>query len=145
MGEGGYVIPPKGWFAEIKRILDEHGILLIADEVQSGVGRTGAWFAIEHHGVVPDILTTAKAIGGGLPMGAVIIRADLDLAAGAHSNTFGGNLIASAASLATLGVIEREHLLENARTQGAHLRQRLTELAGRHPEIGDVRGIGLMV
>ncbi len=145
MGEGGYVVPPKGWFAEVKRILDEHGILLIADEVQSGVGRTGTWFAIEHHGVVPDLVTTAKAIGGGLPMGAVILRADLDLAAGAHSNTFGGNLVAAAASLATLGVIEREHLLDNARAEGTYLKQRLTELAGRHPEIGDVRGIGLMV
>jgi 4-aminobutyrate aminotransferase len=145
MGEGGYVVPPKGWFAEIKRILDEQGILLIADEVQSGVGRTGAWFAIEHHGVVPDLVTMAKAIGGGLPMGAVILRADLDLAAGAHSNTFGGNLVASAASLAMIGVIERERLLENARTQGGRLKQQITEIARHHPEIGDVRGIGLMV
>ncbi|HTS32743.1 MAG TPA: acetyl ornithine aminotransferase family protein [Thermoplasmata archaeon] len=145
MGEGGYIVPPKGWHQAIKSILDEHGILFIDDEVQSGVGRTGAWFAIEHHGVVPDIVTMAKALGGGLPLGAVAIRADLDLAAGAHSNTFGGNLVAAAASLATLGVIEKEKLLANARTQGAYLKSRLTELQSRSDEIGDVRGIGLMV
>jgi 4-aminobutyrate aminotransferase len=145
MGEGGYIVPPKGWHRTIKSILDEHGILFIDDEVQAGMGRTGAWFAIEHHGVVPDLVTLAKALGGGLPMGAVVMRADLDLAAGAHSNTFGGNLVAAAASLATLGVIEREKLLENARTEGAHLMARLKELQAHAPEIGDVRGLGLMV
>jgi 4-aminobutyrate aminotransferase len=145
MGEGGYFVPPKGWHQVIKSTLDEHGILFIDDEVQSGMGRTGRWFAIEHTGVVPDLVTMAKAVGGGLPMGAVALRADLDLATGAHSNTFGGNPVASAASLATIGVIERDHLLENATTQGTYLRQRLTELQARHDEVGDVRGLGLMV
>jgi 4-aminobutyrate aminotransferase len=145
MGEGGYFVPPKGWHQAIKSTLDEHGILFISDEVQSGMGRTGKWFAIEHTGVVPDILTMAKAVGGGIPMGAVAMRADLDLGAGAHSNTFGGNLVASAASLATIGVMERENLLQNATTQGNYLMQRLRELQGRHDEIGDVRGLGLMV
>jgi 4-aminobutyrate aminotransferase len=145
LGEGGYIVPPKGWHAAIKSILDEHGILFIDDEVQSGIGRTGYWFAIEHHGVVPDIVTMAKAVGGGIPMGAVSLRADLDLETGAHSNTFGGNLVASAASLATLNVIEKESLLENTRAQGAYLVARLRELQSRYEEIGDVRGLGLMV
>jgi 4-aminobutyrate aminotransferase len=145
MGEGGYFVPPKGWHQVIKSTLDEHGILFIDDEVQSGMGRTGRWFAIEHTGVVPDIVTTAKAVGGGIPMGAVIMRADLNPDTGAHSNTFGGNLVASAASLATISVIEREHLLQNATTQGNYLMQRLRELQSRYDEIGDVRGVGLMV
>ncbi len=145
MGEGGYIVPPAGWHKTVKSILDEHGILFIDDEVQAGIGRTGRWFAIEHHGVVPDIVTMAKAIGGGLPMGAVAFRASLDFTQnGAHSNTFGGNLTAVAASMATLDVIEKEHLLENARTQGDYLLGRLRELATKHEEIGDVRGIGLM-
>ena len=145
MGEGGYIIPPKGWHATVKGILDEHGILFIDDEVQAGIGRTGRWFAIEHHGVVPDIVTMAKALGGGLPMGAVALRADLDFTvSGAHSNTFGGNLVAAAASLATLEVIEKERLLDNARIQGAYLVDRLRELQARYIEIGDVRGLGLM-
>jgi 4-aminobutyrate aminotransferase len=145
MGEGGYIIPPKGWHTTIKSILDPHGILFVDDEVQAGMGRTGKWFAVEHHGIVPDLITMAKAVGGGLPMGAVIARADLDLVTGAHSNTFGGNLVSSAASLATIGVMEREQLLENARVQGAYMVQRLTELQSRFEEIGDVRGLGLMV
>ena len=145
MGEGGYVVPPPGWFPTMKSILDEHGILFIDDEVQSGMGRTGRWFAIEHHGVVPDLVTTAKALGGGLPMGAVIFRGALDYTVpGSHSNTFGGNLVAAAASMATLDVIEKEKLLDNARLQGEYLLGRLRELAGAHPEIGDVRGLGLM-
>jgi 4-aminobutyrate aminotransferase len=145
MGEGGYVVPPKGWHAALKSILDEHGILFIDDEVQAGMGRTGRWFAIEHHGIVPDLVTMAKALGGGLPMGAVAFRADLDFpVSGSHSNTFGGNLVAAAASLATIEVIEKEHLLDNARLQGAYLVDRLRELQSRHEEIGDVRGLGLM-
>jgi 4-aminobutyrate aminotransferase len=145
LGEGGYVVPPKGWHAAIKAILDEHGILFIDDEVQAGMGRTGRWFAIEHHGVVPDMVTMAKALGGGLPMGAVAFRADLDFpVAGAHSNTFGGNLVASAAALATLDVLEKERLLDNARVQGAYLLERLRELQGKYDAIGDVRGLGLM-
>ncbi|MCI4369813.1 MAG: aminotransferase class III-fold pyridoxal phosphate-dependent enzyme, partial [Thermoplasmata archaeon] len=146
MGEGGYIVPPPGWHKEIKSICDEHGILFIDDEVQAGFGRTGKWFAIEHHGVVPDIVTTAKALGSGLPIGAMIARKDLDYPQqGAHSNTFGGNLVAVAGALATLDVIEREKLLENSRIQGEHLMRRLRELQTKHEEIGDVRGLGLMV
>ncbi len=146
MGEGGYIVPPKGWHKALKAILDEHGILLIDDEVQAGVGRTGKWYAIEHHGVEPDIVTTAKALGGGLPIGAIVFRKELDYTyQGAHSNTFGGNLVSVASSLAALDVIEREKLLENARVQGGHLMARLRELQQKHEEIGDVRGLGLMV
>jgi 4-aminobutyrate aminotransferase len=145
MGEGGYIVPPPGWHRALKSILDEHGILFIDDEVQAGMGRTGKWFAIEHHGVVPDIVTMAKALGGGLPMGAMIFRKDLDFTTqGSHSNTFGGNLVAVAAASATLDVIEKEHLLDNARVQGEYLLGRLRELAQQHAEIGDVRGLGLM-
>jgi 4-aminobutyrate aminotransferase len=146
MGEGGYIVPPKGWHQEIQKICREHDILFIDDEVQAGFGRTGKWFGIEHHGVVPDIVTTAKALGSGLPIGAMVARKDLDYPhQGAHSNTFGGNLVAVAGALATLDVLERERLLENSRIQGDHLKQRLKELQAKHEEIGDVRGLGLMV
>ncbi|MCI4323390.1 MAG: acetyl ornithine aminotransferase family protein [Thermoplasmata archaeon] len=146
MGEGGYVVPPPGWHQAIRTICDKHGILFISDEVQAGVGRTGKWFGIEHFGVVPDILATAKAVGGGIPMGAIVFRSELDYTyAGAHSNTFGGNAVAAAASLATLDVIEGDHLMDNARVQGEHLLVRLRELQKKYPVIGDVRGIGLMV
>jgi len=145
LGEGGYVVPPPGWHTTMKSILDEHGILLIDDEVQAGIGRTGKWFGIEHHGVVPPIVTMAKALGGGLPLGAITFPAELDFTTpGSHSNTFGGNLAAVAASIATLDVIEKERLLDNARVQGEYLLGRLRELMARHEEIGDVRGIGLM-
>ncbi len=144
-GEGGYVVPPPRWFTTLRTILDRYGIPLIDDEVQAGMGRTGRWFGIEHHGVVPEVVTMAKALGGGLPMGAIAFDAKLDYPhPGSHSNTFGGNLTAVAASLATIDVIEKEKLLDNARIQGDHLLARLRELKGRHPEIGDVRGIGLM-
>jgi 4-aminobutyrate aminotransferase len=145
MGEGGYIVPPPGWHQAIKKILDEHGILFIDDEVQSGIGRTGKWFAIEHHGIVPDIVTMAKALGSGLPIGAIVARKELDYTyPGAHSNTFGGNLVAVTGALATLDVIDREKLLDNARRQGEHLIQRLRELQQKHDVIGDVRGLGLM-
>ena len=146
LGEGGYVVPPPRWTATLKGILDRYEIPLIDDEVQAGLGRTGAWFGIEHHGVVPEVVAMAKALGGGLPLGAVTVPAELDFPVpGSHSNTFGGNVLAVAASLATLDVIEKERLLDNARSQGDHLMLRLRELLGRHPEIGDVRGVGLMV
>ena len=145
MGEGGYIVPPKGWHAALKTILDEYKILLIDDEVQAGMGRTGKWFAIEHYGVTPDITSMAKALGGGLPLGAIAFRKELDFTTqGAHSNTFGGNLAAVAAALATIHVIEKEHLLDNARDQGSYLLSRLRELQSKFEEIGDVRGIGLM-
>jgi 4-aminobutyrate aminotransferase len=145
MGEGGYVVPPPRWHSTLKSILDEYKILFIDDEVQAGIGRTGKWFAIEHHGVTADIVSMAKAMGGGLPLGAIAFRADLDFPKqGSHSNTFGGNLISVAASLATLDVIEKEHLLDNARDQGNYLLGRLRELQQKYEEIGDVRGLGLM-
>jgi len=146
MGEGGYVVPPPRYHATLQGILNEHGIPLIDDEVQAGIGRTGTWFGIEHQGVVPAMVTMAKALGGGLPLGAVSFPADMDYPVhGSHSNTFGGNVAAVAAALATLDVIEKERLLDNARVQGTYLLQRLAELQRRHPEIGDVRGVGLMV
>jgi len=146
LGEGGYVVPPPRWHATLKAILDEYKIPLVDDEVQAGIGRTGTWFGIEHHGVVPPIVTMAKALGGGFPLGAVTFPAEMDYPVhGSHSNTFGGNVAAVAASLATLDVLEKERLLDNARVQGAYLLQRLKELQSRHPEIGDVRGVGLMV
>ncbi len=146
LGEGGYVVPPKGWHQAIKSILDENGILFIDDEVQAGFGRTGKWFAVEHHGIIPDIVTAAKSLGGGLPLGAVVFRKELDFTyPGAHSSTFSGNLVSVAAGLATLDVIERERLLDAATARGAHLIARLKELQQKHPVIGDVRGLGLMI
>jgi 4-aminobutyrate aminotransferase len=146
MGEGGYIVPPKDYFRTAQKILKPHGILHIADEVQSGMGRTGKMWAIEHFGVEPDILTTAKALGSGIPIGACIFRSSLDYSVqGAHSNTFGGNLVACAAAHATLDVMSKEKLLENAAKQGAYLKQRLLELQDKYEVIGDVRGLGLMV
>ncbi len=146
MGEGGYVVPPPRWHQTIRAILDEEGIPFIDDEVQAGVARTGKWWAVEHHGIVPEVVTMAKALGGGLPLGAVSFPTEFDYPVqGSHSNTFGGNVAAVASSLAMLDVIEKERLLDNARVQGAYLLQRLKELAAHHPEIGDVRGLGLMV
>jgi 4-aminobutyrate aminotransferase len=144
-GEGGYVVPPATYFKEMRKFADEFDLLLIADEVQSGFGRTGRWFAMEHFGAQADIVSLAKALGSGLPIGATVFRKDLDWRVqGSHSNTFGGNPVACAAGLATIDVIVGERLLENARRQGAHLRKRLDELAGRFAVIGDVRGLGLM-
>jgi 4-aminobutyrate aminotransferase len=118
----------------------------VADEVQSGFGRTGKLFAQEHFGVAADIMCLAKAIANGVPMGAVVARADLDFdVSGAHSNTFGGNVLATTAALATLDVLQQEKLVENAATVGAHLKQRLLELQKKHECIGDVRGLGLML
>ncbi|HLF07356.1 MAG TPA: aminotransferase class III-fold pyridoxal phosphate-dependent enzyme, partial [Thermoplasmata archaeon] len=142
---GGYVVPPIPYYRELKKILDPHGILLVMDEVQSGMGRTGKMFASEHFGVKPDVITLAKALGSGIPIGAAVYRKDLDWGvSGSHSNTFGGNPVACSAALATLDVIRDEKLLENAAKQGRLLRKRLEELQGDHPRVGDVRGIGLM-
>jgi 4-aminobutyrate aminotransferase len=144
-GEGGYIVPPMEWIEEVRRICDRHGILMVDDEVQAGFGRTGKWFAIEHAGVEADIYTLAKGMGSGVPIGAIVFRGDLDWRVkGAHSNTYGGNLVASAAAMATIDVIEGEDLVGNATRMGEHLRRRLMELQEAHPEIGDVRGLGLM-
>jgi 4-aminobutyrate aminotransferase len=144
-GEGGYVVPPPGWHERLRTLADRYDILLVADEIQTGMGRTGHWFAIEHWGVVPDIVCLAKGIASGLPLGAMIARADLmTWPPGAHGNTFGGNPIACAASLATLRLIEGS-LMENAARMGAHMLDRLQEMQPHHPTMGEVRGKGLMI
>ena len=145
-GEGGYIVPPRTFLPKLRKLADRHGILLVADEVQTGFGRTGKMFACEHFGVEPDIMSLAKAIASGIPMGAVVARAELDFPeSGRHSNTYGGNVLATTAALATLDVLQGERLVENAATVGAHMRKRLDELAQRHEVIGDVRGLGLML
>jgi 4-aminobutyrate aminotransferase len=144
-GEGGYVLPPSAFIQGLSRIAKRHGMLLVADEVQSGVGRTGKMFAIEHYGVQPDVVIVAKGIASGLPMGLTIAReAVMDWPPGTHSNTFGGNPVACAAALATLKLV-REGLMANAECVGSALREGLEQLAARHPIIGDVRGKGLMI
>ncbi len=144
-GEGGYIIPPPAFFAELECLANRHEILLIFDEVQCGMGRTGRMWAADHFGVVPDIFTSAKGIASGLPLSAMIARAELmDWPAGAHASTFGGNPVAVAASLATLDLLERE-LIQNAARIGAHMLDRMRQWPGRFPHVGDVRGLGLMI
>jgi 4-aminobutyrate aminotransferase len=144
-GEGGYIVPPPAFLQGLAGIAAQHGMLFVVDEVQSGIGRTGKMFAIEHAEVQPDIIIAAKGIASGLPMGVTIARADvMDWPVGAHSNTFGGNPVACAAALATLALV-RDDLMENAATVGQFLRTALDELAQRHSLIGDVRGQGLMI
>jgi 4-aminobutyrate aminotransferase len=144
-GEGGYVVPPPEFLQGLAAIAAAHGMLFVVDEVQSGIGRTGRMFAIEHTGVQPDIIVAAKGIASGLPMGVTIAREDvMDWPVGAHSNTFGGNPIACAAALATLKLVENG-LMKNAAESGEFLLAGLAELAQRHPIVGDVRGRGLMI
>lgn len=143
-GEGGYVVPPPEFFKVLVEIADRHGILIIADEVQCGMGRTGKFWASEHFDFVPDILATAKGIASGLPLSAIIAREDLmDWTPGAHASTFGGNPISCAASLKTIELIENGYM-ENARVQGEYLGQGLKRLMEKHPVVGDSRGLGLM-
>lgn len=144
-GEGGYIVPPEGFFQRLHKLCKENDILLIDDEIQAGMGRTGKMFACEHYGVEPDIMTLAKGIAAGIPLGATIIPSRLDLESGAHSNTFGGNAIALNVMLKQFEVIERERLLENAERMGASMLERLKELEERYEVIGDVRGRGLMI
>jgi 4-aminobutyrate aminotransferase len=144
-GEGGYVVPPEGWLLELRELCDEHGIVFVADEVQSGAGRTGKMWAIEHEGVVPDVILSGKGLASGMPLSALIARADLmTWGAGKHGSTFGGNPVSCAAALATLDLLEGG-LTDNAGAVGDHLLGRLRELATRHPSIVDVRGRGLMI
>ncbi|MEM2838515.1 MAG: acetyl ornithine aminotransferase family protein [Thermoplasmata archaeon] len=143
-GEGGIIVPPKDYHRRLKKLADKYGILYGVDEVQSGMGKTGKWFAIENFGVVPDILTSSKAIAGGISLGATVCRADvLDLPAGSHCTTLGGTPVACAASLATIKVYEKQKLLQNATRLGPHLTKRLKEMMEESKIIGDVRGIGL--
>ncbi len=144
-GEGGYVVPPNVFHERLRELTSRHGMLLVVDEVQSGMGRTGKWFAIEHSGVQPDMVATAKGIASGLPLGVVIARSALMAwPAGAHASTFGGTPVACAASLATITLI-REQLMRNAADVGGHLLAAVQELMKKHQLIGDVRGRGLMI
>ncbi len=143
-GEGGYIVPPKDFYRKLSKICKQYGILLIADEVQSGMGRTGKFFAIEHFGVVPDIITLAKGIASGMPLGAMIARSSLmKWEPGSHASTFGGNPVACAAALATLNLLEKG-LIRNAEVMGNYLRKGLERIAKRRKIIGDIRGLGLM-
>ncbi len=144
-GEGGYIVPPEDFHPRLRALTKKFGILLIADEVQSGMGRTGKMFAMEHWGVEPDMITAAKGIASGMPLGAVIARADLmEWEPGSHGTTFGGNPVSCAAGLATFHLLEKK-LLRNAELMGDYLQARLNELYKKYPIVGDVRGIGLMV
>ena len=147
LGEGGYVVPPAGFLPRLREIATRHRILLVADEVQTGFGRTGELFAVRHVGVVPDIMIVAKGIASGLPLGGIVARRELmdAWAPGAHGGTYGGNAVACAAANATLDVIEDERLVDNARERGRQLLDGLRAVRGRFPRLGDVRGLGLMV
>jgi 4-aminobutyrate aminotransferase len=144
-GEGGYIVPPPGFFPALRKLCDRYDILMIADEVQAGVGRTGKWWSIENFGVEPDIICTAKGIASGMPLGAMIARKSIvDWPKGSHGNTYGGNPISCAAALATLDLLEGGMML-NASEVGSYTQDALSEIAARHPSIGQVRGIGLMI
>ncbi len=144
-GEGGYVIPPAGFFPALRDLCDRHGILLIADEVQSGMGRTGKWWAIEHFGVEPDIICVGKGIASGVPLGAMVARKSVvTWPKGSHGNTYGGNPIACSAALASIGLIEDQYM-QNVTSVGEYALDALEEIKVRHHSIGDVRGIGLMI
>ena len=144
-GEGGYIVPPDSFLQELRAICDKHGILLVADEIQSGAGRTGKWWAIEHAGVEPDILLIAKGIASGMPIGICMTRAEImDWVPGSHGSTFSGNPLCLAAALATMDIIERE-AMANAATVGAAALERLNTWPAQYRTVGDVRGRGLML
>jgi 4-aminobutyrate aminotransferase len=145
-GEGGYVVPPPEYFRKLKQLADKYGLLVIDDEVQSGIGRTGKWFAIEHWNVEPDIVCASKGLASGLPIGATVANSRImDWTGGSHASTFGGNPLSCAAADAVIDVIREEELLENAHKQGLHALKRLEEFEGRSEIVGDVRGKGLMI
>src|SRR6185503_2991199 len=144
-GEGGYIVPPAGFLRALRALTEKHGILLVMDEVQSGIGRTGKMFACEHENVVPDILLVAKGLASGMPLGAIIARADvMKWQPGAHGSTFGGNPVCCAAALATLDLVEGQ-FMENARKMGDVLMRESKKLAATHKHITEVRGRGLMM
>jgi len=145
-GEGGYVVPPPEYWGHIRKLCDKYGILMISDEVQAGMGRTGRWFGIEHWNVTPDLIAIAKGIAAGLPLGAVVGRSEImDLPRGSHASTFGGNPVSCAAASAVIDVIEGEKLLENASKIGEYTMKRFEEFQEKYELIGDVRGKGLMI
>lgn len=147
LGEGGYVVPPAAFMRGLRALADDHGILLIMDEVQSGFGRTGTWFAMEHFGVLPDIVTVAKGVASGMPLSGVFSRRELmdRWPVGSHGGTFGGNAVACAAGVATIRAIREEGMLANAAERGLQLMVGLRKLQEEHPAIADVRGLGLMI
>src|SRR5689334_15871461 len=147
LGEGGYIVPPAAFMKGLREICNRHGILLIFDEVQSGFGRTGKWFALEHFGVVPDIITAAKGIASGLPLSAVFTRTEImkKVDTGSIGGTYGGNAIACAAGVATIRAMRDDKMLENATEKGIQLMTGLRKLQEEYPQIGDVRGKGLMI
>jgi 4-aminobutyrate aminotransferase len=144
-GEGGYVVPPAGFLSRLRELADQHGILLIFDEVQSGMGRTGKMFACQHEGVAPDILITAKGIASGLPLSVTVARAEImNWPPGAHASTFGGNPVACAAALETIRLLEEKYI-QNAARMGEYILQRISTWPAKHPIVGHVRGRGLML
>jgi 4-aminobutyrate aminotransferase len=147
LGEGGYVVPPVSFMKGLREICDRHGILLIFDEVQSGFGRTGRWFALEHFGVVPDIITSAKGLASGMPLSGVFTRSEIlqRMDVGSIGGTYGGNAVACAAGVATIRAMREEKMLENASERGLQLMTGLCKLQEDYPQIGDVRGKGLMI
>ncbi|MGD8518619.1 MAG: acetyl ornithine aminotransferase family protein [Anaerolineae bacterium] len=145
-GEGGYIVPPPDWLAKVRALCDRYGILMVDDEVQSGMGRTGRMFAIEHWGVEPDIICSAKALASGMPLSAMIAREEvMTWPPGSHGSTFGGNPVCCAAAAATLDVLEEQNLIENADRVGRWLLDNLRQIATESRLIGDVRGLGLMI
>jgi 4-aminobutyrate aminotransferase len=145
-GEGGYVPAPLAFLQELRRICDHYGILLVADEVQSGAGRSGKWWAIEHTGIQPDMVCIAKGIASGMPLGITLTKADvMNWVPGSHASTFGGNPVCIAAALATMDVIEGEGLLQNVQEIGNHISRRLADWPRKLRLVGDVRGRGLMI
>jgi 4-aminobutyrate aminotransferase len=145
-GEGGYVVPPPDYFQRLKKLADKHEILLVDDEIQAGMGRTGKWSAIEHWNIEPDVTCMAKSLAAGLPIGATIAREDImDWEGGSHTSTFGGNPVSAAAANAAIDAIKDEKLMENATRLGAHMMSRLKEWQTKYEIVGDVRGKGLMI
>jgi 4-aminobutyrate aminotransferase len=144
-GEGGYIVPPARFLRRLREIADRHGILLIFDEVQCGMGRTGRMWAAEHFGVVPDVLVTAKGIASGMPLGMTVARSEvMEWEPGAHASTFGGNPLACAAAMETIHLLQEKYIA-NAETMGRYLIERLSTWTERHPTVGEVRGLGLMI
>jgi 4-aminobutyrate aminotransferase len=147
LGEGGYVVPPQSFMKRLRELCDQHGILLIADEIQSGFGRTGRWFAFEHFGIIPDIMTVAKGLASGMPLSGVFSRMELmkKWVPGSHGGTYGGNAVAAAAAVATIQAMKEEDMPGNARRRGEQLMTGLGHLQEEFSAIGDVRGMGLMI